>query len=108
MRTQGWELSKSWKFCIDYLGLDVRTNETARSRTSGRGGDSASGRDGEEEEKRRRKPWALHSYRVTWSEPTRYRPVPLATASVYFFLKTEKEVRHTWSGYYPLLSLYLV
>ena len=65
---QRWQVSDSWKYCIDYLG----------ARTEGRvGGESGD----------------LHCYRVQWSQPTRRNPVPVATASVYFFLQEHgKEV----------------
>lgn len=63
---QKWQVSDSWKYCIDYLGArtEVRT-----------GGEDAE----------------LHCYRVQWSQPTRRNPVPVATASVYFFLQEHKK-----------------
>ena len=72
---QGWELSESWEHCIDYLG----TREAGRER----------GAEG--------KP--LHCYRVQWSEPTRRKPVPMATASVYFFLQEQLKVQ-VWAKQY--------
>lgn len=47
-----WPLHDSWKYCINYLGVD-----------------------GER-----------YQYQVLWSIPTRRKPVPRATASVYFTL----------------------
>ena len=47
-----WPLHDSWKYCINYLGMD--------------------------EER--------YQYQVLWSIPTRRKPVPRATASVYFTL----------------------
>ncbi len=34
----------------------------------------------------------LLTYRVLWSEPTQRKPVPVATASVYFYLLPSSEV----------------
>ena len=83
---------------MDYLGVDVRARggETEKENTQAGDEERVSASTGEEEGRQRRRSWALHSYRVTWSEPTRSRPVPIATACVYFFLKTEKEVSHIW------------
>ena len=69
MCVQGWAVSESWKHCIDYLGTNL-------------------GGEGRED--------GLHCYRVQWSEPTRRKPVPVATASVYFFLREQhgKKVTH--------------
>lgn len=73
---QRWQVSDSWKYCIDYLG--ART-EGGVSGARTEGGKSAE----------------LHWYRVQWSQPTRRNPVPVATASVYFFLQEHgKEVCH--------------
>ncbi len=40
----------------------------------------------------------LLTYRVLWSEPTRRKPVPVATASVYFYLLPSSEVREVSVG----------
>ncbi|CAI8040854.1 A-kinase anchor protein 14 [Geodia barretti] len=62
---QEWKLSESWKHCIDYLGTTPGGVMLGRRE---RGVDE------------------LHCYRVQWSEPTRCKPVPTTTASVYFFI----------------------
>ena len=54
-----WQLHDSWKYCINYLGMD---------------GDR-------------------YQYQVLWSIPTRRKPIPRATASVYFTLVLQQKVR---------------
>ncbi|PAA76846.1 hypothetical protein BOX15_Mlig014779g3 [Macrostomum lignano] len=49
-----WEFDASWLFCIDYLGEDAAEFDNR------------------------------HRFRVRWSVPTRRKPVPRATACVYF------------------------
>lgn len=63
---QRWQMSDSWKYCIDYLG----------TKHEGRTGGQDTG---------------LHCYQVQWSQPTRRNPVPVATASVYFFLQEHRK-----------------
>ena len=46
----------------------------------------------------------LHSFAVKYSEPTRRKPVPKATASVYFHLQVQNKVRHHWEPVGPLPS----
>ena len=97
---QGWGLSESWKYCIDYVGVDEEQSREGGGggrgeegegeevgeggEEGGEGGGSGGGGGG-----------CLHSYRVQYSEPTRRQPVPIATASVYFFLKAQGKVRNT-------------
>lgn len=55
-----WEYQDSWQFCIDYLGADEHEFDTR------------------------------HRLRVRWSIPTRRKPVPRATACVYFTFQVSK------------------
>ena len=77
---QEWELSESWKHCIDYLGT-----------TAGR---ELGEQQGEQQQQQKRATGTedgdLHCYRVQWSEPTRRKPVPVSTASVYFFIHQQQ------------------
>lgn len=55
-----WNISEQWLNCIDYLG---NTEEEFNS---------------------------IYTYRVLYSIPTRIKPIPTATASVYFKIKKSK------------------
>lgn len=55
-----WNYEDSWLYCIDYLGKDEHEFDTR------------------------------HRYRVRWSIPTRRKPIPRATACVYFAFKVSK------------------
>ena len=57
---QTWEYQDSWKYCVDYLGKD----------------------DNEFDHR--------HRFRVCWSIPTRRKPIPRATACVYFTFEVSK------------------
>ncbi|XP_064639247.1 A-kinase anchor protein 14-like [Lineus longissimus] len=57
---QTWEYEGSWLYCIDYLGVDEHQYDYR------------------------------HRYRVRWSIPTRRKPIPKATASVYFTFQISK------------------
>jgi len=57
---QQWEISAQWLNCIDYLG---NTEEEFNT---------------------------IFTYRVLYSIPTRVKPIPTATASVYFQIKKSK------------------
>lgn len=53
----------------------------------------------------------LFTYRVQWSEPTRRRPVPKATASVYFYILVQEQVtlsHHIVPLPYLLCKLFLL
>lgn len=51
---QTWEYENSWLHCVDFLGEDIHPYDKR------------------------------YRFRVRWSIPTRRKPVPRATASVYF------------------------
>lgn len=55
-----WEYGDSWLYCVDYLGKDDHEFDVR------------------------------HRYRVRWSIPTRRKPIPRATASVYFTFEVSK------------------
>ncbi|XP_074657487.1 A-kinase anchor protein 14-like [Tubulanus polymorphus] len=55
-----WQYENGWLYCIDYLGVDEASFDYR------------------------------HRYRVRWSIPTRRKPVPKATASVYFTFQISK------------------
>ncbi|XP_052215551.1 A-kinase anchor protein 14-like [Dreissena polymorpha] len=55
-----WKYDKSWLYCIDYLGCDEHEFDTR------------------------------HRFRVRWSVPTRRKPIPRATACVYFTFQVSK------------------
>ena len=57
---QQWDISEQWLNCIDYLG---NTEEEFNT---------------------------IYTYRVLYSIPTRVKPIPTATASVYFKIKKSK------------------
>ena len=57
---QTWSYDKSWHYCIDYLGADEHEFDVR------------------------------HRYRVEWSIPTRRKPIPRATARVYFTFQVSK------------------
>jgi A-kinase anchor protein 14 len=57
-----WELSEKWLHCIDYIGNQEQQFDT------------------------------IFTYRVCYSIPTRIKPIPKATASVYFKI-TKSKVR---------------
>jgi len=60
MLLQTWKYDNSWLYCIDYLGEDDHEFDTR------------------------------HRYRVRWSVPTRRKPIPRATACVYFTFQVSK------------------
>lgn len=55
-----WKYNESWLFCIDFLSEEDHDCDTR------------------------------YLYRVRWSIPTRRKPIPRATASVYFTIKISK------------------
>lgn len=55
-----WEFQDSWHYCVDYLGDDDHEFDVR------------------------------HRFRVRWSIPTRRKPIPRATASVYFTFEVSK------------------
>jgi len=55
-----WKYDNSWLYCIDYLGEDEHEFDVR------------------------------HRFRVRWSIPTRRKPVPRATACVYFTFQVSK------------------
>ena len=57
---QTWDYEDSWLFCVDYLGQDEHQYDTR------------------------------YRFRVRWSIPTRRKPIPRATASVYFTSEVSK------------------
>ncbi|XP_064615599.1 A-kinase anchor protein 14-like [Liolophura sinensis] len=57
---QTWEYEDSWLYCIEFLGEDEHEFDTR------------------------------YRYRVRWSIPTRRKPVPRATACVYFTFQVSK------------------
>ncbi|XP_067944275.1 A-kinase anchor protein 14-like [Watersipora subatra] len=68
-----WKYEKSWLYCVDYLG--------------------------EKEEKYDMR----YNFRVRWSIPTRRKPIPRATASVYFTFSVSK----IKPGSYPVDVFYV-
>ena len=103
---QCWGMSESWRYYVDYLGVERDHSDGSGIRDCiGRGGGDRDGGvggagkgdgGGQGDEKGGGGggggggEGCLHSYRVQWSEPTRAQPVPMATASVYFFLNVQK------------------
>jgi len=57
---QTWKYDNSWQYCVDYLGVDEHEFDFR------------------------------HRFRVRWSIPTRRKPIPRATASVYFTFQVSK------------------
>ena len=57
---QTWKYDNSWLYCIDYLGNDDHEFDVR------------------------------HRFRVRWSIPTRRKPIPRATACVYFTFQVSK------------------
>ncbi|XP_045200571.2 A-kinase anchor protein 14-like isoform X1 [Mercenaria mercenaria] len=57
---QTWKYDNSWLYCIDYLGQDEHEFDIR------------------------------HRFRVRWSVPTRRKPIPRATACVYFTFQVSK------------------
>ncbi|XP_060600106.1 A-kinase anchor protein 14-like isoform X3 [Ruditapes philippinarum] len=57
---QTWKYDNSWLYCIDYLGEDEHEFDVR------------------------------HRFRVRWSVPTRRKPIPRATACVYFTFQVSK------------------
>lgn len=57
---QTWKYDNSWLYCIDYLGSDNHEFDVR------------------------------HRFRVRWSIPTRRKPIPRATACVYFTFQVSK------------------
>lgn len=57
---QTWKYDSSWLYCIDYLGNDDHEFDVR------------------------------HRFRVRWSIPTRRKPIPRATACVYFTFQVSK------------------
>lgn len=55
-----WEYQDSWKYCVNYLGKDDFEFDVR------------------------------HRFRVRWSIPTRRKPIPRATACVYFTFEVSK------------------
>ncbi|WAR27458.1 AKA14-like protein [Mya arenaria] len=55
-----WKYDNSWLYCVDYLGKDEHEFDTR------------------------------HRFRVRWSVPTRRKPIPRATACVYFTFQVSK------------------
>ena len=66
---QTWKYDNSWLYCIDYLGLDDHEFDVR------------------------------YRFKVRWSVPTRRKPIPRATACVYFTFQVSKikpKVKCTW------------
>jgi len=55
-----WDYQDSWQYCIDYLGEDEHEFDTR------------------------------YRFRVRWSIPTRRKPIPRATACIYFTFEVSK------------------
>ncbi|XP_067852799.1 A-kinase anchor protein 14 [Heptranchias perlo] len=55
-----WEFSNCWLHCLDYMDKEDREYQIH------------------------------HHYRVRWSIPTRRKPIPRATASIYFIIEISK------------------
>merc|ERR1712038_243522 len=55
-----WEYQESWQYCIDYLGSDDHEFDVR------------------------------YRFRVRWSIPTRRKPIPRATACIYFTFEVSK------------------
>ena len=64
---QTWDYEDSWLFCVDYLGQNEHQYDTR------------------------------YRFRVRWSIPTRRKPIPRATASVYFTFEVSKIKPKVWT-----------